>query len=115
MQITNETIQDVLVLQIDGRLDTISSRRFESALKIPMSRGVKKIVVDLSGLTSINSVGLRLLMTTAKEMVAKEGILVLCSPVEQVRQVLDISGFSRVMSITETLDEALDQCNVSQA
>ena len=85
-----------LTLKVGGRLDTNTSPDLESALKYD---GVSEVVFDFSGLEYISSAGLRVLLTAQKTMAAAGGKVLVTSPNDMVRGVLDMTGLSGVFEI----------------
>jgi anti-sigma B factor antagonist len=64
-------------------------------------------VIDLSHLEYVSSSGLRVFLLAAKRLHSAEGKIVLCSLKEHVRQVFDLAGFSSILSIYGSRDDAL--------
>jgi anti-anti-sigma factor len=98
---------DVCILQPAGRLDSGSGPQFEDRIAKAMAGDTDKLLLDLAGLEYISSAGLRIVLHTAKQMKAKGGRLVLCSLSDQIREVFDISGFSSILDICVSRDEAM--------
>jgi anti-anti-sigma factor len=84
-----------------GRLDTASAPSVERALLAIMAPGAR-VVLDLSAITYISSAGLRVLLKAAKEARAAGGAFALAAPQPAVREVLDVSGFDRIIAIHPT-------------
>lgn len=106
MQI-NETMDgEVLILAVQGRLDSNTSKQLDEVLtnQIQSKPGV---VLDFSGLEYISSAGLRVLLKGAKQGRAGGGKLALCCLSSHVREVFDISGFSSIFSIHDDRAGAL--------
>jgi anti-anti-sigma factor len=57
------------------------------------------VTVDLSKLDYVSSAGLRVFLSAAKAAKAKGGKLTLLSPKPAVMEVLQISGFDRILDI----------------
>lgn len=85
-----------LTLKVDGRLDTNTSAELEAELKYD---GVSEVVFDFSGLEYISSAGLRILMTAQKTMAAAGGKVLVASPNDMVKGVLDMTGLSSIFEI----------------
>lgn len=85
-----------LTLNVEGRLDTNTSAELEAELKYD---GVSEVVFDFSGLEYISSAGLRVLMTAQKTMAAAGGKVLVVSPNDMVKGVLDMTGLSSVFEI----------------
>jgi anti-anti-sigma factor len=96
----------VLTLTLNGRLDADGTDSFAGLLAAAIDRGERRIIVDLAAVDYVSSVGLRALMLAAKRLVPLGGRLVLCAPQFQIRQLLDVAGFTSMFSIAASRDEA---------
>ncbi len=65
------------------------------------------VMVDLSGVTYLSSVGIRLLLWTAKAVIENAGKFVMLSPLPLVADVLDVSGMKNVIPIYSDYDAAV--------
>ncbi len=93
--------QNARVISPVGRIDAATAPSLENAL------GDREIVVDLSSVEYISSAGLRALLATLKRVKALGGNLVLCSLHPYVKEVFDITGFSRIFTICNSKEEAI--------
>ncbi len=110
LDIGSETHGDFRVLKLNGRLDTETSADFELAAHDLTSAGERRFVVDMGGISYVSSAGLRVLLALAKEVNSGSGgALRLCSLAPSVRQVFDLSGFSKLFTIAQDLDGALGE------
>lgn len=101
---------DTLVLSPAGRLDYETANTFRQALLDHLAEcaaGRNQIVVDLSGVEYISSVGLRALMVASKQAKTQNATLVLAGLQPLVREIFDISKFSLVFPIHHGVREAL--------
>lgn len=104
----HETRQgDVVVLAVNGRLDTAAAKPFEISVLQFVDEGEEKLLLDLGGVDYINSTCLRVVLTAAKRLHAGQGRLVLCGLQDTIREVFDISGFSRILEIHPSRGQAL--------
>jgi anti-anti-sigma factor len=94
------------VLQITGRLDASTVSILERALLRALSLGATIIVIDVGEVTYISSSGLRVLLTARRQARERGGDILLCSLSPNVRDVLDMVGFTVLFSIHNTLDDA---------
>ncbi len=69
--------------------------------------GARKIVVDLSAVTFIDSTALGVLIGGVRRLHGAGGAMALVVTSRPVERVLSITGLDRVFSIHATLDEAL--------
>jgi len=109
MNITIETVNDFTVLKIDGRIDTSNFSVFEEQINQLFSKGVKKFILDCSGLKYISSSGLRVFLVAQKKTISMQGNLYLCNMQPAIKEIFVISGFSNIFRIFDTLEEALEQ------
>lgn len=109
MEIFQEKIDDVMVLRLIGRLDTISSKTLGETLRQLIQQKEHKLIIDLSELIFISSSGLRILLTTAKQLNHQKGKLALCGLQKKVKEVFDIAGFSMLFKLFSSTEEAHSQ------
>ncbi len=107
LEIGSETQGDFRVLRLVGRLDTETSADFELAAHDLTTAGDRRFVVDLSGISYVSSAGLRVLLALAKQMETQGGVLRLSGLSHGVRQVFDLSGFSKLFSIAPDVGGAV--------
>lgn len=107
MLVTEKRQGDIVVLTVEGRLDSTSSDQFERQLLTMVGQGNSRLVLDFGGLDYISSAGLRVLLKAAKELKKQEGQLCLCSLRDYVREVFDMSGFATFLPIHSSLESAL--------
>lgn len=100
-------IKDVVVLELAGDLDTNTVPDAEKMITKFLDSGTKKMIFNLENTNYVSSAGLRIFFTTAKKITSSGGAIKLCSPNEVVQEILDISGFSTILDIKKTQEEAL--------
>lgn len=90
-------------VRICGELDAATAGIAATALEAAAAGG-GDVVVDVSGLTFIDSTGIRLLLLTCGSLEGR-GTLVLRSPVAMVQRVIDLTGLEKVPNLrVETMD-----------
>ncbi len=107
MQIKEDKQGEILIVTVSEHLDTSTSSIFESRLLGLVDRGERKIVVDCSTLEYVNSAGLKVFLLAAKRLEPLGGKLVLCALAPSVLMIFEMIGFTRIMKIVPTLDEAV--------
>jgi anti-sigma B factor antagonist len=107
MQITENKRGAVTVLELDGRLDTVTSADLNKKIMSLLSNGEKYFVLDLARLTYVSSAGLRVLLMGAKKSAGAGGRMVLANLRDMVQEVFDIAGFTNIFSIYTSQDEAI--------
>jgi len=113
MDIITARQNEIMIVKINGRLDSNTAGTLEKKLIELMSEGETIIVVDFSELDYISSAGLRVLLTTAKKMKNTNGKLRICAMKDFIKEIFDISGFSSILQIDKTLEESLSVLNNS--
>lgn len=106
MQIRQNKKDDVLILELEGRLDVNTSNTFSDRVLSLIGAGEKYFVIDLSQVVYISSSGLRAFLTLAKKL-SENGKIVLSSLRQEVKEIFDISGFGSLFPIVASQEEAL--------
>jgi anti-sigma B factor antagonist len=107
MEISISESGDVRILSFQGNLDTGTSSEAESQINGLIEAGAQKLLVNFEQLEYISSAGLRVLLATAKKLKPSGGNLKICCLNQTVQEVFDISGFSTILSVTASEEEAL--------
>lgn len=89
-----------LLLEFSGELDHHGARNVlrevEQAIDAAMPR---KLVMDMSGITFMDSSGIALILRSQQRMQLLDGSLLVCNVPEQARRVLDAAGVGRIVTI----------------
>lgn len=107
MDIGERDINGTIVVCPRGRIDAQSSKDLEVRFKALTGSGLRHIVVNLQGCDYISSGGLRVLLSTLKELKREEGTLRLCCLTPNVHKVFKLAGFTSIFSIHPSEEEAL--------
>ena len=97
MTIQKELSNDLLIVRIEGRLDTTTAPQLEESLKESMPT-VPRLELNFEKLDYISSAGLRVLLSAQKVM-NKRGGMVVRGANENVMEVFDVTGFSDILTI----------------
>ena len=100
---------DVVIVKLLGNLDTNTAPEAEEKINHWLEKDSKKMVIDLEESKYISSAGLRVFLATAKKMNAAGGAVKFCSPNDVVKEILDISGFTSILDVKESLEEAMNE------
>ena len=107
MNITTDNIDTVTVVRLSGDLDTNTSELALGTLTELIDGGSTKVLVNFADVGFVSSAGLRVLLATAKKIKAANGTFKICGLNETVQEVFDISGFSTILSVAGSEEEAL--------
>jgi anti-anti-sigma factor len=103
--------EGVVVLALNGRLDSLSSRELDQELKELMECGEKSFILDFENVKYISSAGLRSTLAATKRLKGMEGLLSITSLRNAVREVFEISGSISILSVLDTVESALEAHN----
>lgn len=109
MQCPTQSYADVLVATAAGRIDFAGAQVLEGALApaLALDAPHRAIVVDLSGVDYISSVGLRVLMVAAKTMRARKAAIAVASLQPVVAEIFEISRFHHVVDVRGSVRDAI--------
>jgi anti-sigma B factor antagonist len=107
MEITIRDQGDTKVVMLNGKLDTNTTSAVESEINALLDGGASKLLINFEQLSYISSSGLRLLLATAKRLKGSGGDLKVCSLNEMATEVFEISGFSSILNVFSSEQEAL--------
>lgn len=99
MEIKQDLNGTTLVLSLSGRLDAVTAGELEKVITGSLD-GVTELIFDMKDLSYIASAGLRTLLVAQKRM-KKQGDMRLRNVQEDVREVLDMTGFVDFLQIEE--------------
>jgi anti-sigma B factor antagonist len=86
----------------------MTAKTFQEKITGLINSGTQRLVVDLSQVDFVSSSGLRVFLFAAKRLQTTDGKIVLCSMKDHVREVFDLAGFSSIISIYGSRDEAIE-------
>lgn len=102
---TNEA--DVLVITLEGPLDSPAAPEVERAFSEALQKGASSIVVDLAGVEYISSSGLRVAIMLMKAINNRGGRLALCRLSPFVSDVFEMTHLADRFALCATREEAL--------
>jgi len=106
--VSSERLDDDLgVIVLSGEVDIYTAPQFKECLLELLDSGVKRLVVDLSQITFIDSTALGVLIGGVRRAHSSGGAMTIVVTTRPVERVLSITGLDRVFSMHATRDEAL--------
>lgn len=107
MEISKQKESNLMIVNIDGRLDTTNYSELDKELDTLVGSGEHNILIDCSKMDYISSSGLRVFLVYLKKIKAEGGSLTLCGMQTMIKEVFSISGFTSLFEIFETREEAV--------
>lgn len=95
------------VVTVTGEIDIATQGQLRTKLNDLVVAGHVDLVLDLSGVSFVDSTGLGALIGTRRRVHAFHGSLALVIPDESVMKVFTITGLEKVFAIHDTLEAAL--------
>ena len=95
IQVTKEN--EVLFIELEGRLDTTTAPQLEKTLKAEVANH-KKLILDFAQLAYISSAGLRVLLAAQKVM-NRQGEMKILHVNETIMEVFEVTGFADILTI----------------
>lgn len=111
VDIKTDNSEGIHFIHVNGEIDAGSSIYLDNALKEAVENGEKKIVVDLSGLDYISSAGLGVFISHLDEFDGQKIRLTIFGINETVKQVFDILGLEKLLTIVENKEAAISSLN----
>ena len=96
-----------MIIAVKGKMDAVSAPEFETKMNECISQGILHFVIDFSELVYISSGGLRSILLTGKELKKCNGKMVMSSINDKVKNVFEISGFTTLFEVYDSVNEAL--------
>jgi len=107
LMIDEEMVKDVVVLKLQGLVDSGTSQDMEGRLNELISDGNVKIVVDLGHVDYISSAGWGIFVGEIKGVRASNGDIKLASMRPEVREVFDLLEFHTLLTPYDSREDAL--------
>ncbi len=96
--------QDRCVVKLCGRLDLQGVGEIEDEFRQYYTDFAGELVVDMSDVAFLASLGMRMLMMAAKSLNVSGGKIIVAEPQEVVENALRISGLDQVIDIVDSVD-----------
>lgn len=97
MTIEIKRIIEDTIIEVSGRLDTITAPELEKAIAEDID-GTKNLVLDIKGIEYISSAGLRVLLAAQKK-ISKNGLMKVINVCPEVMEIFEITGFIDILNI----------------
>ena len=100
MEINAKSVDRNLLLELSGEIDHHGARNAMRELELAVDAALpKKLVLDMTGVTFMDSSGIALILRAQQRMRLLDGSLLVCHVPEQAKRVLDAAGIGRLVTI----------------
>jgi anti-sigma B factor antagonist len=99
--------EGVAVVVLEGEVDLYTAPRFKDVLLQAIDEGARHVIVDLAGVSFVDSTALGVLVSGGKRLQQTAGGLAIGCPDAKIRRILEITGLDTVFGVYPSRDEAL--------
>jgi anti-sigma B factor antagonist len=89
------------VVALSGEADGTTAAKLRETLATQLDTGARRVTVDASGLSFLDSASLRVLILAARALRGRHGTLVFARPQPLVARLLEITGADRLLDVRE--------------
>ncbi|MBA3380775.1 MAG: STAS domain-containing protein [Actinobacteria bacterium] len=100
--------ETVVVIPIHGDTDMHVVEELKARLSEAIDESPAAVVLDLSGVTFLDSIALGVLLGSLRTLGAAGGQLRVVAPRPEIRRIFEVTLLDRVFAIDSSRDEALD-------
>jgi anti-sigma B factor antagonist len=106
MEINVKAIGQVTVVEVAGEIDSNTAPQAQERI-LPLAQPGSKLLLDMSAVGYMSSAGLRVLLSTYRQVSRQNGSMVLVGLAEEIQDTMSITGFLNFFTIRDTVDEGL--------
>lgn len=99
---------DNTVVVVSGELDVFTAPKLDELLAESMESGAVNLIVDLTGVTFLDSTGLGSMVKGLKSAREKGGSLRVVAADDRIAKVFRITGLDQTMALSDSLSDLLD-------
>jgi len=107
MEIIQNEEYGITCLKIKGRMGTAVAIETEKAVDKILKGNNNRLLFDLGDLEYLSSYGLRIILNAAKKIKMMGGKIILCSLIENVKEIFDICGFGTNIPIADSVESGI--------
>lgn len=106
MEINVKTVDQVTVVEIVGDIDGKTAPQVQDQI-LPLVQPESKILLGMSQVGYMSSAGLRLLLSTYRQVTSNKASIVLAGVTEDIQDTMSATGFMRFFTLYDTADAGL--------
>lgn len=107
LRIEVEEVEKRFVLRLEGRIDASTASILENKINTLLGESKYYLILDFSLVDYLSSAGMRVLLSSAKQVKGKNGTFVLFAISEEVGEIIKMAGFDKILQICGSEKEAL--------
>ena len=107
MELTNESLSDGIArIVLAGRMDAAGAGQIDMRFTALTATSAAQIVVDMAQVPFVSSIGIRLLLSSAKALTRRGGRMVIASPQPLVKETLALARIDALIPVYGDLESA---------
>ncbi|MEU6406649.1 STAS domain-containing protein [Streptomyces sp. NPDC046985] len=99
--------EDIALLVVEGYLDVDTATELQAHLANQLHHGRLHFLLDLTGVPFMDSSGMNIILRVYQEVRERPGSVHIVSPTPAVRRILDLTGVSLTVPVSDSVDDAL--------
>jgi anti-anti-sigma factor len=107
MRITHRTHRDATILELADEFTFSKRKEFTAAMERAKQSGSRRIILNLTNVTFLDSAALGLLALSGQQLAADHRELCLVGPQGTVKQLLDITQITQVLPVFPSEEAAV--------
>jgi anti-sigma B factor antagonist len=96
------------VIEVEGQIDLYSAPEFKERTKRVIDEGAKRVIVDLTAVTFMDSTGLGVLVGALKRLRAADASLLLVVTDYDIERLFELTGLDKSFKMYRSRDDALE-------
>jgi anti-sigma B factor antagonist len=94
------------LVTLAGECDLHTGRQLRDVLTSEVSRGARRMILDLADLAFMDSTGMQVLLGVRTVLSVRGGTMALVSPQPVVARILELTGADQYIPVYDSLEEA---------
>ncbi|MER5432563.1 STAS domain-containing protein [Streptomyces sp. NPDC002588] len=99
--------EDIVLVTVEGHLDLDTATEFQAHLANQFHHGRRHFLLDLSDVPFMDSSGMNIILRVYQQARELPGSVHVIAPTPAVRRVLDLTGVSLTVPVSDKVDDAL--------
>jgi len=108
INVKRESIGDAVVVTVAGSVDIYSSPELRGELKVALDAKAQPLVIDMGGVSFVDSSGLATLIEGLQKVQGYGGKLLLCNLSPKVLGVFQLANLDHIFQIRDNREAALE-------
>ena len=108
LAVSTRNVGQAVVVEVEGTIDTSTYGTLDAVLEQTIRDAPRHVVIDMGKVGFVNSAGWGMMLEKAEKIVSRGGTLVLAQMQEDVDEIFQLLGLSKVIGYATTVEEAVE-------